>query len=173
MQAWSDIDEVQQTCGASRPHHNFAQKNALERRLHWQSLHPKASKWGMPGEIGGDMAFWKRLFGNKETSMHIVAYGDNIRVWIFAEPLNAAAEAMWDKMDFIPPKTLIESADAQMKLDGMLVTAVGDNYPIDKLPKMTKEQRAACIQKEAGDFTWMCSALETELIRYNVVVIGA
>jgi hypothetical protein len=71
------------------------------------------------------MGSFRRLFG-KEQHPHIVAYGDNLRVWIFAQPLNAAAETMWDKMDLIPPKTLIQSADAQMKLGGTLVAAVGE-----------------------------------------------
>jgi hypothetical protein len=58
-----------------------------------------------------------------------------------------------------------------MELGGMLEAAVGETYSIDKLPYMTKEQRSARIQTEAGDAAWMCSALETELIRYNVVVM--
>ena len=116
------------------------------------------------------MGIFSRLI-KREQRPHIVEYGDNLRVWIFAQPLNAAAQAMWDKMDFIPPKTLIQSADEQMELGGTLVSAVSDNFVIDKLPRMTKEQRSARITKEAGDSAWMCSALETELIRYNVVVI--
>ena len=110
-----------------------------------------------------------RLFV-KQKRPHIVKYGD-VRVWIFAQPLNAAAEAMWDNMDFIPPKTLIQSADTQMQLGGALVAAVGETYTVDKLPFMTKEQRSARIQKEAGEAEWMCSALETDLIRYNVVLM--
>jgi len=115
------------------------------------------------------MNIFNRLFRRKQHP-HIATY-DDVRVWIFAQPLNAAAEERWGKMDVIPPKTLIQSADAQMELGGMLVTAVGEMYTVDKLPRMTKEQRAARIQKEAGNYAWMCSALETELIRYNVVLM--
>jgi hypothetical protein len=56
------------------------------------------------------MGIFSRLFGKEHP--HIVTYGDNLRVWIFAHPLHATAEAMWDKTDFNPPKTLIQSADA-------------------------------------------------------------
>ncbi|MEK7607140.1 MAG: hypothetical protein AAB444_03035 [Patescibacteria group bacterium] len=61
------------------------------------------------------MGIFSRLFRGEERP-HIVEYGDNLRVWIFAQPLNTAAEAMWDKTDFIPPNTLIQGADTQMEL---------------------------------------------------------
>jgi len=70
-----------------------------------------------------------------------------------------------------PPENLIQMADSQMQLDGMLVNNVGDSYYKDKLPQMSKKQRKVRIEEEAGDSTWMCYTHEANIIRYNVVVI--
>jgi len=98
---------------------------------------------------------------------HVLIFG--IKIWIFAEPLMFKKE--WDRMFITPPKSLIQMADSQMQLNGMLVNNVGESYFIDKLPQMTKEQRKVRIEEEAGGSTWMCYTHEDDKIRYNVVVI--
>ncbi|MEE9222393.1 MAG: hypothetical protein V3V40_02960 [Nitrosomonadaceae bacterium] len=77
----------------------------------------------------------------------------------------------WDRAFITPPENLIQMADSQMQLGGMLVNNVGDSYFIDKLPQMSKKQRNVCIEEEVGDSTWMCYTHEVDMIRYNVVVI--
>ena len=98
---------------------------------------------------------------------HVLTFG--IKVWIFAEPLMFKKE--WDREFITPTENLIQMADSQMQLGGMLVNNVGDSYFIDKLPQMSKKQRKICIEEEVGDSTWMCYTHEVDMIRYNVVVI--
>ncbi len=99
-------------------------------------------------------------------------FGNNkVRVWIFAEPFTDAAESSWDRTDFIAPKTLIQEADNAMKMDGMLISLVGDIYIVDKMPRMTDEQRRQIIQGQAGSARWMRYTGHNDLILYNVVVI--
>jgi len=111
---------------------------------------------------------------NRELIKSIYQIGDddkNARVWIFVEPSEAALEAVWDKANIIPPKTLIQEADDFLNLEGFLTGIVPDNFSFDKMPRMTGSQRRSLLDELADGRRWMRYSGNTDMATYNVVVM--
>ena len=136
------------------------------------------------------MGFWKKFLKKKPASsrdstqqtsdfkkkysimeMRDPNTGLKVKVWVFAEPSIPLPDSLWESATIFPPSTLIQQADDNMGLGGYLVRSMPNNFPIDKVPRMTLEERQALVKKVAVGAKQLesCSA-KTEMTRYSVVV---
>lgn len=96
---------------------------------------------------------------------------DEGRVWIFAEPYSESLDSTWDTLNFIPPKDLVAAADKEMEFGGRLIEFVGESYAVEKAPRMTDAEAREFIRKRVGGAKWLHFSVNSELIKYHVVVV--
>jgi len=112
--------------------------------------------------------------GNKKYSvmeMKVPNSGLNLRVWVFAEPSVPLPDSVWERATILPPSGLIQEADDNMGLGGHLVGSMPDTFRIDKVSRMTLEERQSLVKEVAVGAKELksCSA-NSGTTRYSVVV---